>query len=217
VARAHVYPAMGAITRFHDPETWPAGAATPELLRQGFAQEGGTLIWAAEVRNPGDRHVVRRWQLALTAYDTEDRVLATRMAPQLWLLEGQQLGVTERLPLPEGQRADRVTAEIVPQDFVPVRDVEDVPRFGVEDVTLEPDELFPKVHGRIVNPADRDIVSIKVVALLDDAAGTIVGAGTSYVDFIPASGKAAVAVHVAGDTARAARATLSATVTSRSD
>jgi hypothetical protein len=217
VARAHVYPAMGAITRFHDPETWPAGAATPELLRQGFAQEGGTLIWAAEVRNPGDRHVVRRWQLALTAYDTEDRVLATRMAPQLWLLEGQQLGVTERLPLPEGQRADRVTAEIVPQDFVPVRDVEDVPRFGVEDVTLEPDELFPKVHGRIVNPADRDRVDIKVVALLYDAAGAIVGAGTSYVDFIPAEGKAAVSVYVAGDAARAARATLSATVTSRSD
>lgn len=217
VTTARFFPAAGSATTLHDPRTWPAGAVAPEVVAQGFVQDQTSFIWAAEVRNASDRYALQRWRVALTVYDAADRVLATSTAHPSWLLDGQQRALTRRLLLPEDQRADRVAVAILPEDFVPAPEVAGLPRFGTEAVTFEAHDLFPKVHGRIVNPTDRDVTYIQVVALLYDAQGAIVGAGATYLDFIPASGKAAVAVHVAGDAARTERATLSATVTSRSD
>jgi hypothetical protein len=82
---------------------------------------------------------------------------------------------------------------------------------------LELDPRFPKVHGRIVNPADRDLTQVKVAAVLYDEADAIVGGGMTYVEFVPAQGKAAVSVRVRGVPGGAVRAMLSATVTSLSE
>jgi hypothetical protein len=217
VAHAAFYASPTAITRRHDPADWPQGGVAPLLVDHGFGQEARSLVWAGIVKNPSDLQAVKDWQLTLTVYDAGGRVLAARRARGGWLLPGQEQGLVEGLTLPDGVQVSSVQVDMVPLTFVHSRDAADKPVFETEDVILESDPRFPKVHGRIVNPADRDLTNVKVVAVLYDEADAIVGGGMAYVEFVPAQGKAAVSVRVRGAPAGAVRTVLSATVTSLSE
>jgi hypothetical protein len=66
-----------------------------------------------------------------------------------------------------------------------------------ENVTYVPDEHFPKVTAQIVSPYDKDITNVRISAILYNDAGEIIGGGCSYLDYVPANGKAAAEVSVA--------------------
>jgi len=216
VAEARFYPTLGGLARFHDPDEWPDGAMVPVLTAQGFGREGDRLTWGAEVHNPSDVVAIERWVLSLTALDARGNVLAAFSGRERWLLTDQRLGVLQHLTMPPGERVDRVVAELVPLSFVAAGEVERVPRFTAEEVRFEADPLFPKVRGTIVNPGDRAVSHVKVVALLYAAEGGVTGGGTTYLDTLPAGGRADVALYVSGETERVGWAELSATVTPRS-
>jgi hypothetical protein len=52
------------------------------------------------------------------------------------------------------------------------------------------------VTGQIVSPYGSEITNLRVAAIAYDAAGEIIGGGYTFLDFVPANGKAAVEVSV---------------------
>lgn len=214
VARVVLYPGVTSAMRQIDPETWPREAMAPILVEQGFAQEGTQVVWVGRVQNPCEDHAIKDLLVALTVYDAKGMVLAARDAGTMWLLPTQDLAIVHALYLPEGRQAARVTAELLPRAFVAERDVRNVPTFAAEDVTLGADERYPKAYGRIVNLSDHDVTDVRVHAVLYDQAGTIVGGGYAYVDFVPARGKAAASVQVIGPAEKVTNVALSVCITS---
>ena len=108
-------------------------------------------------------------------------------------MPNQSLGVAGTIFLVEDTDVVRIDAQILAGDFV---ETDPLPHFAAENIVYHPDEYFPKVTGRIVNPYGKDVTDVRVSAILYNEAGEIIGGGFTYLDFIPANGKAAVEVLV---------------------
>ena len=91
-----------------------------------------------------------------------------------------------------------------------------MPAFTGENVSFQADRFSSTVTGQIVSPYTKDVTNVKAMAVAYNEAGEIVGGGFSYVDFVPAGGKAAVEVQVVV-TGTPAKVELYATVSSLSD
>ncbi len=99
--------------------------------------------------------------------------------------------------VPEGAQAARIEVQARPgragsSDFVSLGSN---PLSG-ENTAYLASRVAPKVSGIIRNRLGQDVSDISVSAVLYDGSGAIIGGGSTYLEFVPANGTAAVEVYV---------------------
>lgn len=145
------------------------------------------------IKNPNGNFAVENSQYHVTVFTEDGHVLATEAGYVEVLLPNQILGVAGTMYLVEDIDVARIDTQILAGDFV---ESDPIPYFTAESVTYQPDEYFPQVTGQIVSPYSKNITDLRVSAILYNEGGEIIGGGFTYLDFIPANGKAPVEVSV---------------------
>ena len=174
----------------------PTPTPAPQILAivtHGFGQDERSVGWAFIVENPNADLAIVNSRYQVAAYDASGTVLETDSGYIPIVLPGERLGIASELFLNEGQVVERIDVQVKTGRFEPL---EVTSLFATENVTYLPDRYFPKVTGIVVSSATRDLENLRVSAIAYDAAGNIIGGGFTYVDFVPALGRAAVEVSV---------------------
>lgn len=193
VATVELYPTVSGLTFLGEETKLPEGASNIALAKQGFGQDGRETGFGILIENPNGNFAIENSQYRVTAFSEDGHVLGTEEGYVGVLLPNQSLGVAGTTFLVEDTDVVRIDAQILAGDFV---ETDPLPHFTAENIVYHPDEYFPKVTGRIVNPYGKDVTDVRVSAILYNEAGEIIGGGFTYLDFIPANGKAAVEVSV---------------------
>lgn len=172
------------------------GASQAQPLRlsaQGFSQDGRWLGVAFIVENPNAGLAIENVPYQIAAYDAAGTVLETSSGTVRIVYPGQRFGVAVRLVLPEEARAARTDVQLAAGRFVASSEG---PGLSADTVTYRPDRFFPKVTGVIRNSYPQTVTNVEVYAVGFDASGTPIGGGSTWVQFVPANGQAAVEIFV---------------------
>lgn len=196
MARVDFYASPSGLTERLDVTRWPEGVEMPAVRNQGFAQDQRQLAWGIEVENTNKAYGVEGFKVHVDVLDARGAVLAAQDSRIHLLLPEQNLVYADQVWLPEGRRASQVVINVLPEAYVAADRVNQLPRFSGEDAVYEFTTYSDSVTGRIANPSDLTVTNVRVSALLYDADGAIVGAGFTYLDLVPARGRAAANVRV---------------------
>jgi hypothetical protein len=172
-----------AITSAHSGTANKGGS----LVVSGFGQEG-KYVWAtALVHNDSDK-VGQTVIVTFSAKDAAGQVIRSTDQVEAFSRLGQDLAVGTRLDVGEGTHIATVEATLV---------VEDEGVFSAApfpELTTGPVEIAPGTFGgwaanfELTNPTDQPLTIPRLGVMCHDSAGKIVGGGSSYPDFVPASG-----------------------------
>jgi hypothetical protein len=188
-----LYATVSGLTFFMEAEELPEDANGVELLKFGFGQNDSSVGYGFLLENPNPNYAIESSQYHVTAFAEDGSVLAVDEGYLSLLLPGETLGVAGEIWLNTDDEVARAEVQVLSGDFI---ESEPIPFFTSEKVTYLPDEWSPQVTGQIVSPFNKDVTNIRVYAILYDADGEIIGGGSTYADFVPANGKAAVQVYV---------------------
>lgn len=191
VAEVGLFPCVSGLTFLGSEEGMPEGAANLELLKQGFGQGDSEIGFGMLIENPNDALAVEDSQYHVTAYSEDGAVIGVDEGYINVILPGQSLGVGGDLFVRRGIQAARVDIQIKAGDFV---DSERIPAFSAENISYQAGAYSPSVTGQIISPYAKDITDLRVSAIAYNDAQEIIGGGFTYLDFVPALGKAAVEV-----------------------
>lgn len=191
VAEVELYPTLSSMSLLTGDSDLPEDASDLVLAQQGFGQHGSYVGFGMLVENPNDGRAVERSQYHITVFSQEGTVLETEEGYINILLPNQVLGVGGELILDEDATAASAEIEILSGDFV---ESEPLPLFSAENVAYKPDDYYPRVTGEIINPYSQDVTDLRVDSIGFDESGEIIGGGFSYLEFVPANGKAAAEV-----------------------
>lgn len=159
---------------------------------QGFAQNRTQVGVAYFVSSSEMQRSVENTLYRVSAYADDGSVLGTDSGYITFVLPGEKLGNYAELSVPDGKKVANVVIQVKSGDSKDVN-ISQNP-FSVDNVKFQASNLFPKVTGVISNGLNMDVTEMKVNAMAYDADGKILGGGFTYVDFLPASGQAAVEV-----------------------
>jgi hypothetical protein len=163
------------------------------LLQAGFGQDGRRLAWAMLVDNGSSAYAAAANLYHVTIVAEDGRVAGVDEGYLNLLLPGHTLGVAGELYLPEGIVAGRVEARLKSGNFdLP----EAQPSFAAEKLSYRPGLFQAAVTATIVSRHGRSVTMLRVDAVCFDEEGQIIGGGYTYLDLLPANGKAAVEVPV---------------------
>jgi hypothetical protein len=195
-AEVAFYPYVSGFTDQVDPGAWPEGATAPTVVNQGFAQDARRLGWGIELDNANEAHGIQGLQVRVDVFDAAGAVLGVQEGRIHLVLPGQRMVFADEVWLPEGQRASEIAVTVLPDEFVAAAMVDELPLFAGEAAAFEPATYGDRITGRIANPSAISVTDIRVSAVLYDPGGAIVGGGYTYLDLVPAQGRAAVTVRV---------------------
>jgi hypothetical protein len=199
-ARVEVFAALSGLSQLTAPGK-PAEVKPPVLVARGFGQNGQRAGFAFLVLNPNPGFSFESAEYHATAYSADGGVLAVDEGYIEVVLPNQQIGIAGSLSLPTGAQLSALDVQINATRF---KKSEPLPSFKTDKVTYLPDKNYPKVSGVIISPYTKDVKTLRANAVAYNVAGGIIGGGYTYVDFVPASGQAAVSISViiAGDPAK---------------
>lgn len=193
IASIELYPTLA---KLQDDSGTPEGASDIQLLNFGYGQDNMDVGVGLLFKNPNGDYALEDSQYHVTLYSDEGAVLsADGDFISGLLLPGQTVGLAVPFHLPESDNihVDHVAVQIKSGGFV---EAKTGPSFTYENIAFQPDSDWPTVTGVVVSPCTNDITNQEVSAIAYDENGKIVGGGNTYLDFIPANGKAEVEVHV---------------------
>lgn len=187
-----------------------ASTATPdvaplELLLQGFGQDGPDVGVAFVVQNPNTDLALAFTDYQVAAYDEAGTVLATaegivrRIVPQL------PTAVALTMQVEETDVVNRITVQILDGDPVPA---DPMTPLGSADAAYLAGDFSEAVTGVIQNPHPRVVEDVRVSAVVFDDRGEIIGAGATYMSFVPPRGATGVRVSVTTSDERVGRVAL---------
>ena len=193
VATAELYASVSGLTFLGDEEELPEGAVDIAIVKQGFGQDDREIGFGMLVENPNDAFSVESSQYHVTAFAEDGHVLMTEGGYITVLLPNQTLGVGGNMFVSDGMTVARVEIEVKGGDF---EKSDAIPHFSAENIAYKADAYYPKVTGQIVSPYTKDITNVRVSTIAYNEAEEIIGGGFTYLDFVPAEGKAAVEVSI---------------------
>ena len=193
VASVDLYLTLSGLSLLTSQGAMPAGTANLVLSKSGFGQQRRQVAFGLLVENPNQGFSVEDTQYHVTIYAEDGTVLGTEGGYINVILPNQTLGVAGSVYLFEGMTASRVDVQLKAGTF---KESDVLPVFTAENVVYHAGEYSSKVTGQVVSPYASDITDVRVCAIAYDEAGRIVGGGLTYLDFVPASGRAAVEVFV---------------------
>ena len=161
--------------------------------KAGFGQDDRYLGYGALVTNPNADYALENTMFHVTYYGADDAVIGVDEGYLELLLPGQTVGLGGSDILEDGSKVARVDVQVLSLDY---KESEALPTFTSENLSFQADRFSSTVTGQIVSPYTKDVTNIKAMAIAYNDAGDIIGGGFSYVDFVPAGGKAAVEVQV---------------------
>lgn len=213
VATVELYPAISGLSLLTSDNTLPSGATDLVLSKQGFGQDDNQAGFGMLIENPNEGFSIENTQYHLTAYAENGDVVAVEEGYVNVLLPKQTLGVGGSIFLEKGVTIARLDFQIKAGDF----EKSDVlPFFTAENATYQAGQFSSKVTGQIISPYTKAITNVRVSAIAYNEAGDIIGGGYTFLDFVPANGKAAIEVSVSTSD-KPATVELYATVSSISD
>ena len=179
------------------PATTPSPAATPEpeglYVRDfgfGQKQDQGSLFnyvsWGIIIENTDSVHAIVGSEYEIAFLDEDDFAVETTSRILTLILPGQRLGVAGRVSVSEGTRISSMQVRLQAGSA----EISSWQPFVVERVTLYEGQRYPHVSGIINNPSDKIVTGLEVSIIAYDEAGQINGGGLSFVDVVPASGRA---------------------------
>jgi hypothetical protein len=193
VASIELYAMLSALSSLTPEDSLPSGAANLMLVEHGFGQQGQEVGFGMLVENPNPSFAVDGAQYHLTAYAEDGSVLDAEQSFLDTLLPSQTLGLGGNLYLDEGMEVARLDVQIKGGRFTKS---DAVPFFTTEKAAYQPDQYRPQVTGHVVSPYGSEITNLRVAAIAYDASSEIIGGGYTFLDFVPANGKAAVEVPI---------------------
>jgi hypothetical protein len=165
------------------------------LLNFGFTQTEGDFVYFGFVaENLNLTNMMDSPKYHLTTYDVDGAVLDVAEGRLRDLLPGQRLGHSSFFTVDDGERAARMELRVL------ALELEAEPEFPLpfttDDVTLDIGDFTSTVTGFVINPYDRNVTDLDVVAILYDEAGNIVGSGSKFLDLAAANGRSEVEVTI---------------------
>ncbi len=191
--KVELYPLISGLSDF-SPPNGQNGTRSVLIEAQGYGQDTNRIAFGFRVKNP-NTGVIENTRYQVAAYSEDGSVLGVDSGYIDILLPDQILGVANDFSIPPESRVTSLVVQIKDGDVV---DLKDTLPFSAENITYLPSAGFPKVTGFIKNPYQTGVTNLRVAALLYDRAGMIIGGGTTYVDFLPASGTLPVEIFVSG-------------------
>lgn len=193
VAKVELYPAVSGLSMLTEGVKPPENAQDLVLIKQGYGQDDTEVGFGMLIQNPNGGYAVERTMYHVTFYAEDGSVLGVNDGYVDTLLPDQVLGIGGDLYLEKGVSVARADFQIMSGDY---ESSDSIPTFTSDNVKYLTDRYFPKVTGEIVSPYAKDITNLRVSVIAYNEAGDIIGGGYTYLDFVPANGKAAVEVSI---------------------
>ena len=194
VDRVEIYPALSGLSTLDFGNEKPVGAQDLVLVDYGYGQGDYEVGFGMILQNPNSGYAVENSMYHITLYAEDGGVIGEEGGYIDTLLPNQTLGVGNSLYLvQDGFTVANVEVQILSGNY---EASEEIPTFTTENVTYIDNEYFPSVTGEVVSPYATDISNLRVSAIVYDEAGKIIGGGFTFLDFVPANGKAAVEVNI---------------------
>lgn len=190
-ARIEAYPVLSNLSVWQERDA--ANVPPLTLVEQGWGQDGSQVGFGFIVENPLTDQALERSQYLAVAFADDGSVLDADSGYISLLLPSQRIGWGGDLYVPDETIVARVEVQVYPGVATAS---EALPEFTGANATYQAGQFSDRVTGQIANPYDADVTDIRASAIVRDAAGTIVGGGFTFVDFVPAAGTAAVEVSV---------------------
>jgi len=193
VITIEVFPTLSGLSSITEGAELPTNSKELALVKYGFGQDEGQVGVGLIVENPNEGFSVENSQYRVTAYDAEGTVAAVEEGYVEVLLPQQTLGIGGNLYLDQGMNIEHIEVQVLSGDY---QETTATPFFTAENVAYIEGDYSSKVTGQIVSPYAKDVTNVRVGAIAYDSAGEIIGGGFTFLDFIPANGKAAIEVSV---------------------
>jgi hypothetical protein len=171
----------------------PPGSQTLRLTGKGYGQKGTSVSYAFLVENPNSSYSVERSRYQVAAYAADGTVLRTSSGFLTLLLPNQKSGEAGSLFVEGNAVVARLDVQIESGTYT---SSDPLPTFGSSNVTFRPGTFSATVTGIVKSPYQKDVKLVQVAAVVYDQSGSIIGGGTTILDFVPANGQAAVEVPV---------------------
>jgi hypothetical protein len=175
------------------PTTNLAESQAPNVLElilheQGFGQAGSQLAYGFEIENPNTVAVSDN-VFQILAYDESGVLVGSEVENLPLLLPGQLLGIAGSLQLDSEQIINELLLQITAGDTL---ELDVLPKLEVVGVNYQPSEIYNRVSGLIGNEGDLELEDIRISAIAYSSDGRIVGAGYTFLSFLPAGTTAGV-------------------------
>ena len=191
VARAELYPIVSSLSLLTSESNVPADAELPQLTSQGFGQNEFQSSFGLLIENRSPGYAIENSKYRVTAFDSDGTVVAAEEGYVELLLPGQTLGIGGDLFTANDEVIDHVEGLFQAGMFVESAEIQ---AFTTENVVFLPGDFSSEITGQVNNPIASEITDLRVSALAFDEGGNIIGGGYTFLDFLPASGSAAVSV-----------------------
>ena len=192
VATVELYPVLSGLSLLTAAGELPADAAELKLNKFGFGQDDTQLGYGLVIENPNAGYSIENSQYHLTAYADNGSVLGVEEGYLDVLLPGQVLGVGGSGLVEIGVVAS-IDVQVYPGQF---EKSEAVPYFTAENPAFQAGQFRDTITGQVVSPYAKDISNVRASGIAYNEAGDIIGGGFTFIDFVPANGKAAAEISV---------------------
>lgn len=166
-----------------------------EIKEYGYFVENGFLYCAVILSNPNDQCAIEYPTFKVTAYDAEDHVLGTDELTLTRIDPGQEYAYAGFF-FDLSKEPERVEITIVKPEYFLMESESTGQALKTTNVTVD----NKQVRGEVVNPNQHDIDSVMVTAVFRDDNGKLVSGNSTFLDQIPAGGKAVFAISIPGQT-----------------
>lgn len=193
VDKAEIYPIISGLTSFSSDTDIPDDSLPLNLSKFGFGQDEYSTGYGLLIENPNNSFALENSQYYIIGYSSDGSVLCTDGNYISTILPNETIGIAGDLYPHSDEDLDRIDVQIFNGKFV---ESESLQFFTFENAIYVDNAYFPEVTGTIINPYSAEITDLRVSAILYNEIGDIIGGGYTYLDFIPANGKAAIEVSV---------------------
>ena len=182
-----------AATNTPPPTNTAAPTATPEpagfYVRDfGFGQRQDSIDvrWGIVIENTDDVHALRDSEYQIAFLDEDDFAVDTTSGVLTLILPGQRLGVAGEVLVSEGTRVSSMQVQLRAGSS----HVSSQQPFVVEQATFYGGLRYSQVRGIVRNPSAATVTDLQIFTIAYDETGQIIGGGHSFLDVVPASGRA---------------------------
>jgi hypothetical protein len=149
-----------------------------------WIQEETTVFISFFFENPNSDIIFEDVDYNVYIYDANGNEIGSDYSFVRWIFPNQTFGIVFNYYLSEDDPAvDSVSIEWEYEDTIEPNGF--TYPFTIDDAVYWPDEYYPMVTGRIINNDPETYTEIRVNVICYNSAGSIVGGGYSYLDFIP--------------------------------
>jgi hypothetical protein len=168
-----------------------------EVVDAGFTLEDGDAIYAAVLRNPNPSTWVAQYMSVRLDFLDDNGDLVTTVSENVTLMPGQTGAVVGTASDARGAKSVEVVAENGEHDW---NEIDYVPgELVFSQVKTTQGDYGPQTTGRIQSSFDDQLETVKIMSVYRNPAGKVIGGLYTYVDFVPAQGKASFKISAFSD------------------